>query len=126
MTRIERETPSGQLWADSVGSTGARSDSHNSAEVDTIGTVPNVAIQKFLNSKHVPQLFVTAGGRRFNDPKDFPCTVPLYPDFEIEGRVVAKYLLTNKPNAKIGVCTRTTPKYSKKETLKRGLQCAGC
>ena len=73
------------------------------AEVGTIGTVPNVAIQKYLNSKHVPQLFITAGGRRFNDPKNFPWTVPLYPDFETEGRVIAKYLLKNKPDAKIGV-----------------------
>jgi ABC-type branched-subunit amino acid transport system substrate-binding protein len=73
------------------------------AEVGTIGTVPNVAIQKFLNSNHVPQLFITAGGRRFNDPKNFPWTVPLYPDFETEGRIVAKYLLKTKPNAKIGV-----------------------
>ena len=73
------------------------------AEVGTIGTVPNVAIQKYLNSKQVPQLFITAGGRRFNDPKTFPWTVPLYPDFETEGRVVAKYLLKNKPDAKIGV-----------------------
>jgi branched-chain amino acid transport system substrate-binding protein len=73
------------------------------AEVGTIGTAPNVAIQKFLNSKQVPQLFITAGGRRFNDPKNFPWTVPLYPDFETEGRVVAKYLLKTKPDAKIGV-----------------------
>ncbi len=56
------------------------------AEVGTIGTAPNVAIQKYLNSKQVPQLFITAGGRRFNDPKNFPWTVPLYPDFETEGR----------------------------------------
>jgi branched-chain amino acid transport system substrate-binding protein len=73
------------------------------AEVGTIGTVPNVAIQKYLNLKQVPQLFITAGGRRFNDPKNFPWTVPLYPDFETEGRVVAKYMLKNKPDAKIGV-----------------------
>jgi len=73
------------------------------AEVGTIGTVPNVAIQKYLNSKQVPQLFITAGGRRFNDPKTFPWTVPLYPDFETEGRVVAKYILKTKPDAKIGV-----------------------
>jgi branched-chain amino acid transport system substrate-binding protein len=73
------------------------------AEVGTIGTAPNVAIQKYLNSKQVPQLFITAGGRRFNDPRNFPWTVPLYPDFETEGRVVAKYLLKNKPDAKIGV-----------------------
>lgn len=73
------------------------------AEMGTIGTVPNVAIQKFLNSKKVPQLFITAGGRRFNDPKQFPWTVPLYPDFETEGRVIAKYILKAKPDAKIGV-----------------------
>jgi branched-chain amino acid transport system substrate-binding protein len=73
------------------------------AEVGTIGTVPNVAIQKYLNAKQVPQLFITAGGRRFNDPKTFRWTVPLYPDFETEGRVVAKYILKNKPDAKIGV-----------------------
>jgi branched-chain amino acid transport system substrate-binding protein len=73
------------------------------AEVGTIGTVPNVAIQKYLNTKQVPQLFITAGGRRFNDPKNFPWTVPLYPDFETEGRVIAKYILNRKPDAKIGV-----------------------
>lgn len=73
------------------------------AEVGTIGTAPNVAIQKYLNSKQVPQLFITAGGRRFNDPKNFRWTVPLYPDFETEGRVIAKYLLKTMPQAKIGV-----------------------
>ncbi len=73
------------------------------AEVGTIGTVPNVAIQKYLNSNKVPQLFITAGGRRFNDPKNYPWTVPLYPDFQTEGEVVAKYLLKTKPDAKIGV-----------------------
>jgi branched-chain amino acid transport system substrate-binding protein len=73
------------------------------AEIGTIGTAPNVAIQKYLNSKQVPQLFITAGGRRFNDPKTFPWTVPLYPDFETEGRVVAKYILMARPDAKIGV-----------------------
>jgi branched-chain amino acid transport system substrate-binding protein len=73
------------------------------AEIGTIGTAPNVAIQKYLNSKQVPQLFITAGGRRFNAPKTFPWTVPLYPDFETEGRVVAKYILQVRPDAKIGV-----------------------
>jgi ABC-type branched-subunit amino acid transport system substrate-binding protein len=73
------------------------------AEIGTIGTAPNVAIQKYLNGKQVPQLFITAGGRRFNDPKTFPWTVPLYPDFETEGRVVAKYILQARPDAKIGV-----------------------
>jgi ABC-type branched-subunit amino acid transport system substrate-binding protein len=73
------------------------------AEIGTIGTAPNVAIQKYLNSNQVPQLFITAGGRRFNAPKRFPWTVPLYPDFETEGRIVAKYILRVRPDAKIGV-----------------------
>ncbi len=73
------------------------------AEVGTIGTVPNIAVQKFLNGKKVPQLFITAGGRRFNDPQQFPWTIPLYPDFETEGRVIGKYILGAKPDAKIGV-----------------------
>jgi ABC-type branched-subunit amino acid transport system substrate-binding protein len=73
------------------------------AEVGTIGTVPNVAIQKYLNGKRVPQLLITAGGRRFNDPKTFPWTVPLYPDFETEGRVIAHYILNARPDARIGI-----------------------
>jgi branched-chain amino acid transport system substrate-binding protein len=73
------------------------------AEVGTIGTVPNVAIQKYLNGKGIPQLFIIAGGRRFNDPKHFPWTVPLYPDFETEGTVVAKYILKAKTGARIGI-----------------------
>ena len=46
------------------------------AEVGTVGTVPNVATQKYLNQNKIPQVFISAGGRRFNDPKNFPWTVP--------------------------------------------------
>ena len=65
--------------------------------------MPNVAIQKYLNSKQVPQLLITAGGLRFNDPKNFRWTVPLYPDFETEGMVTVKYILKTRPDARIGV-----------------------
>jgi len=73
------------------------------AETGTVGTPPNVAVQKYLNSKGVPQLFSSAGGSRFNNPKDFPWTVPFYPGFEMEGAVFAKYVLKTKPGAKIAV-----------------------
>jgi branched-chain amino acid transport system substrate-binding protein len=73
------------------------------AEVGTVGTAPNAATEKYLNLKKVPQLFISAGGRRFNDPKNFPWTIPLYPDFETEGAIAAKYILTSNPNAKIAV-----------------------
>lgn len=73
------------------------------ADVGTLGTTPNVAIQKYLNGAKVPHIFVTAGGRRFVDPKNFPWTVPMYPGFELEGRMYGKYILKHKPDAKIGV-----------------------
>ena len=73
------------------------------ADVGTVGTVPNIAIQKYLNQNKVPHVFASAGGRRFNDPLNFPWTVPFYPAFEMEGATFGNYILKNMPNAKIAV-----------------------
>jgi ABC-type branched-subunit amino acid transport system substrate-binding protein len=73
------------------------------ADVGTVGTTPNVAIQKYLNGAKVPHVFISAGGRRFADPKSFRWSVPMYPGFEMEGRTFGQYLVQNKPDAKIGV-----------------------
>jgi ABC-type branched-subunit amino acid transport system substrate-binding protein len=73
------------------------------AEVGTVGTVPNIAVQKYLNQNKVPQIFISAGGRRFNDPQTFPWTVPFYPPFEMEGTTFGKFILKKFPNAKIAV-----------------------
>ncbi|WP_454644629.1 ABC transporter substrate-binding protein [Bradyrhizobium liaoningense] len=73
------------------------------AEVGTVGTVPNVAVQKYLNQNKVPQVFISAGGRRFNDPQNFPWTVPFYPPFEMEGATFGKFILKRMPNARIAV-----------------------
>jgi branched-chain amino acid transport system substrate-binding protein len=73
------------------------------AEVGTVGTTPNVAVQKYLNGAKVPHVFISAGGRRFNDPQQFPWTVPFYPPFEMEGATFAKFILKKMPNAKIAV-----------------------
>ena len=73
------------------------------AEVGTVGTVPNVAVQKYLNQNKVPQVFISAGGRRFNDPQNFPWTVPFYPPFEMEGATFGKFIARKLPNAKIAV-----------------------
>jgi branched-chain amino acid transport system substrate-binding protein len=73
------------------------------AEVGTLGTPTNVAIQKYLNGKRVPQLYVAAGASRFNDPKTFPWTVPFYTRFEMEARVFGEFILQTKPDAKIAV-----------------------
>jgi branched-chain amino acid transport system substrate-binding protein len=73
------------------------------AEVGTVGTTPNVAVQKYLNSAKVPHVFISAGGRRFNDPQNFPWTVPFYPPFEMEGGIFAKFILKKMPTAKVAV-----------------------
>jgi ABC-type branched-subunit amino acid transport system substrate-binding protein len=73
------------------------------AEVGTVGTVPNVAIQKYLNQNKVPHVFISAGGRRFNDPRNFPWTVPFYPPFEMEGATFGNFILKTSPQARIAV-----------------------
>jgi branched-chain amino acid transport system substrate-binding protein len=68
-----------------------------------LGTPSNTAIQKYLNSKKVPQLFVATGATKWNDPKDFPWTMGWQPSYQSEARIYAKYVLKEKPDAKIAV-----------------------
>ena len=70
---------------------------------NSLGTPPNSAIQKYMNSKKVPQLFVATGATKWNDPKDFPWTMGWQPNYQSETQIYAKYILKNHPNAKIGV-----------------------
>ena len=68
-----------------------------------IGTPVNAAVQKYLNSKKVPQLFAATGASRFTDPKNFPWTMGFNPNYFVEGRIYGQYILKEYPNAKIGV-----------------------
>src|SRR6201990_1381952 len=68
-----------------------------------LGTPPNSAIQKYLNTTKAPQLFVATGATKWNDPKDFPWTMGWQPSYQSETQIYAKYLLKNKPDAKIAV-----------------------
>ena len=68
-----------------------------------LGTPTNTAIQKYLNEKKVPQLFVATGATKWGNPKEFPWTMGWQPTYQTEGRVYAHYLLEHMPNAKIGI-----------------------
>ncbi len=68
-----------------------------------MGTPSNVAIQKYLNAKGVPQLFAATGATRFGDPTAFPWTMGWQPPYQVEGRVYAKYILETKPEGRIAV-----------------------
>jgi branched-chain amino acid transport system substrate-binding protein len=68
-----------------------------------LGTATNLAIQKYMNARKVPQLFVQSGASRWNDPKNFPWTMGFQPSYQIEAAIHARHILQNKPNAKVGV-----------------------
>jgi ABC-type branched-subunit amino acid transport system substrate-binding protein len=68
-----------------------------------IGTPSNAAVQKYLNTKKVPQLFAATGASKFTDPKNFPWTLGFNPNYFVEGRIYGQYILKEYPNAKIGV-----------------------
>ena len=70
---------------------------------NALGTPTQTAVQKYQNSKKVPQLFVATGASKWNDPKDFPWTMGFQPSYRVEARIFAKYILKNKPDAKVAV-----------------------
>jgi branched-chain amino acid transport system substrate-binding protein len=69
----------------------------------SLGTSTNTAIRKYMNDKKVPQLFVASGASKWDDPKQFPWTMGWQPSYVSEARIYAKYILKEKPDAKIGV-----------------------
>ncbi|WP_454644848.1 ABC transporter substrate-binding protein [Bradyrhizobium liaoningense] len=68
-----------------------------------LGTATNAAVQKYLNAKKVPNLFLTSGAERFNNPKEFPWIVPFYPIYVSQGATLGAFILKEKPAAKIAV-----------------------
>ena len=68
-----------------------------------LGTASNSAIQKYMNDKKVPQLFIQTGATKWNDPKQFPWTMGWPPSYQSEGRIYAKYILKERPTGKIGI-----------------------
>ena len=68
-----------------------------------LGTPSNSAIQKYMNAKKVPQLFVSSGAAKWNDPKNFPWTIGWQPSYQVEGRIYGAYILKNYPGKTIGV-----------------------
>ena len=69
----------------------------------TAGTPSNSAIHKYVNAKKVPHLFLATGATKWGDPANFPWTIGFQPSYQIEAHIYAKYILKNKPDAKIAV-----------------------
>jgi branched-chain amino acid transport system substrate-binding protein len=69
----------------------------------SLGSPTNAAVQKYLNAKKVPQLFVMAAATRFGNPAEYPWTMPWPLDLQSEGRIAAAYLEKNLSTARIAV-----------------------
>ena len=70
---------------------------------NSLGTADNTAIQRYMNAKKVPQLFVASGASKWNDPQNFPWTMGFQASYQSEARIYAKYMLREQPNARIAV-----------------------
>ena len=84
-----------------------------------LGTPPNTAIQKYLNTKKVPQLFVATGATKWNDPKDFPWTMGWQPNYQSEAQIYAKYILKEQAGRQD---RRALPERRLRQGLPQGLQ----
>ncbi len=69
----------------------------------SLGTPTNTAIHKYMNAKKVPHLFVATGATKWGDPEHFPWTMGWQPNYQSEAHIYAKYILNNRPAARIAV-----------------------
>ena len=69
----------------------------------SLGTPTSEAVRPYLNNKKIPQLFLVSGASSVVDPKRYPWTMAGIPSYAAEGRIFAKYILGEKPDAKIAI-----------------------
>jgi branched-chain amino acid transport system substrate-binding protein len=69
----------------------------------SLGTPGNSAIRKYMNAKKVPHLFVGSGATKWGEAKEFPWTMGWQPSYQSEARIYAKFLMKDRPDAKIAV-----------------------
>jgi len=74
--------------------------------VNPVGTATNMAVVKYINQKKVPHLFIGTGATVFNDPENYPWTLSWTPHYASEGEIYAKYILANKPDARVGILSQ--------------------
>jgi branched-chain amino acid transport system substrate-binding protein len=68
-----------------------------------LGTPTQTAVRPYLNANGVPQLFVGSPADKWADPEDYHWTIGFNPSYRTESAIYGRYILQQKPNAKIGV-----------------------
>jgi branched-chain amino acid transport system substrate-binding protein len=74
--------------------------------VNPVGTATNMAVLKYINQKQVPHIFIGTGATVFNDPEHHPWTMSWTPHYASEGEIYARYILSSKPDARIGILSQ--------------------
>ncbi|HEX2940296.1 MAG TPA: ABC transporter substrate-binding protein [Rhodopila sp.] len=69
----------------------------------TVGTPTNTAIYRYTNGRHVPLIFLGSGANKWGDPKHAPWVMGWQPSYRTEAQIYTRYILQEKPNAKIGI-----------------------
>lgn len=72
----------------------------------SLGTATNNAVHRYLNAKKVPQLFILSGANKWADPEHYPWTMPGTVAYRSEGAIFGKYIIRNKPDAKIAILSQ--------------------
>jgi branched-chain amino acid transport system substrate-binding protein len=74
------------------------------ATVGALGTEPQLAVREYMNSKKVPQLYLSTGASTFGfDQKKYPWTIGWQPDYQAEAAIYGRHIAANEPNAKIAI-----------------------
>jgi branched-chain amino acid transport system substrate-binding protein len=70
---------------------------------NTLGTPTNSAIQRYVNQKKVPHLFISTGADKWGDYQHFPWTMGFQPSYRTEAQIYTKYVLDNVKDPKIAI-----------------------
>ncbi len=71
--------------------------------LNSLGTAPNTAIQRYMNQKKVPQLFVATGADKWGDWEHFPWTIGWQPSYRTEAQIYAKYMLETVKDPRLAI-----------------------
>lgn len=69
----------------------------------TLGTATNTVIQRYLNGKKIPQLYISTGAAKWNDPAQYPWTLASYPNNRTEAKIYGAHIRKTNPSAKVGI-----------------------
>ncbi|MGA8415487.1 MAG: ABC transporter substrate-binding protein [Candidatus Dormiibacterota bacterium] len=72
------------------------------AMFQALGTPTHLSVVSYLNSNHVPDLFVASGCNCWNNTSQYPDTFGWQPNYTLEGKILGQYIAQNFATKKVG------------------------